>query len=143
VIRLTRKRLFVLAVCGLLVWVSFGALAAANTVDPSSASDTVSAFSPEPGIPVECDGISGDNLIIGTAGPDILSGQNAKDCVVGLAGNDILSGGNGTDVILGGLGDDILFGDNSNDYLDGGPGFDTCTGGPGTDTFVNCEVFVQ
>lgn len=142
-IRLTKKRLLVLTVCGLLTWVSFGALAAANTVEPSSASDTVSAFNPEPGIPIECGDISGTNLIIGTAGPDVLSGQNAKDCVVGLGGNDTLSGGNGVDVVLGGLDDDTLFGDNSNDYLDGGPGFDTCYGGSGSDTFVNCEIWVQ
>lgn len=142
-IRLTRRRLFVLAVCGLLVWVSFGALAAANTVEPSSASDTTSAFNPEPGIPTECAGITGSGLVIGTAGPDILNGGNGRDCVMGLGGNDILSGGNSNDVVLGGPGDDILFGGNSNDVLDGGPGFDTCTGGNGADTFVNCEIFIQ
>jgi Ca2+-binding RTX toxin-like protein len=141
--RLTKRRLFVLAACGLLIWASFTALAAANTVDPSSASDTVSVFNPQPAVPAECNGITGHNLLLGTAGPDVLAGQNEKDCVVGYGGNDTLSGGNGTDVILGGPGDDMLHGDNGNDYIDGGPGFDTCIGGSGTDTFVNCEVWVQ
>jgi Ca2+-binding RTX toxin-like protein len=125
VIRLTRSRLFALAACALLVWVSFGALAAANTVEPSSASDTISAFSPEPPGPINCGGISGNNLVIGTAGPDVLNGGNGKDCVVGLDGVDILSGGNG------------------NDILDGGPGIDTCIGGNGLDTFFNCEIVLQ
>ncbi len=139
-IRLTRRRLFVFVVCGLLVWVSFGALAAANIVDPSSASDTTYAFNPEPVIPLECNGYI---MLIGTEGPDLLDGGNGKDCVVGLGGIDILSGGNGTDILLGGPGDDILYGGNSNDHLDGGPGIDTCYGGSGTDTFANCEIVVQ
>jgi len=124
-IRLRRRRLFVLAVCGLLVWASFGALAAANTVEPSSASDTVSAFNPEPPGPVNCGGISGGNLVIGTAGNDTLDGGNGKDCVVGLGGNDILFGGNG------------------NDILDGGPGFDICFGGNGSDTYFSCELILS
>ena len=100
-------------------------------------------FNPDPGIPVECGGISGHNLIIGTTGSYVLNRQDAKDCIVGLGGNDTLSGGNGMDVVLGGADDDILFGDNRHDYLDGGPGFDTCYGGAGDDTFVNCEMWVQ
>lgn len=142
-IRLTKRRLLVLAVCVAMVWASFTALAAANTVDPSNAGDSVSFFHPAPVVPAECNGITGTSLLLGTAGPDVLAGQNAKDCVVGYGGNDILSGGNGSDVILGGPGNDTLYGDNGNDYIDGGPGFDTCYGGSGTDTFVNCEVWVQ
>ncbi|HYI15727.1 MAG TPA: hypothetical protein VEX37_10065 [Thermomicrobiales bacterium] len=163
-IRLTRKRLVMVAACGLLVWVSFGALAAANTVEPSSASDTISEFSPEPpddGLPPECDDFSEDDLAVGTGGPDLLFGGNNGNCVAGLGGNDvlnggngkdtlvggdgndILNGGNGTDTLYGGAGDDILNGGNGNDHLDGGPGWDICDGGNGNDTFVNCEVVVQ
>lgn len=163
-IRLTRTRLVLLAACGLLVWSAFGALAAANTVEPSSASDTVSAFDPESpgsGIPPECEAFPEDDLMVGTDGPDILFGGNRGNCVAGLDGddvlnggngkdtlvggdgNDTLNGGNGTDNLYGGDGDDILYGGNGNDLLDGGPGFDICYGGNGNDTFVNCELFYQ
>ncbi len=163
-IRLTRKRLLMTVACGLLVWVSFGALAAANVVEPSSASDTISEFSPEPpddGIPPECDAFPEGALAIGTSGPDLLFGGNNGNCVAGLDGDDVLNGGNSSDTLVGGngndtlhggnssdtlyggAGDDILYGGNGTDHLDGGPGFDTCYGGNSTDTFVNCEVWVQ
>lgn len=139
----TKWRLFVIAVCGSLVWVAFGALAAANTVAPSSASDTVTAFDPQPSVPYDCGGITGGGLVIGTNGPDDLDGGNGRDCVVGLGGDDVLDGGNSNDIVLGGPGDDWLYGGNSNDILDGGPGFDMCFGGNGADTFANCEMWVQ
>jgi Ca2+-binding RTX toxin-like protein len=141
-IRLTKRRLVMLAACGLLIWGSFGALAAANTVDPSSADDLTLAFEP-PEQEADCGTITGAGLVIGTNGPDLLFGGNSRDCVVGLGGPDILYGGNQSDIVLGGPGDDILFGDNSADHLDGGPGFDICYGGNSTDTFVNCEIWVQ
>jgi Ca2+-binding RTX toxin-like protein len=161
---LTRKRLLIVAACGLLVWVSFGALAAANTVESSSASDTISEFNPEPpedGLPPECNSIPAGNHAIGTNGPDLLFGGNNGNCVAGLGGDDVLNGGNSSDILVGGSGndtlhggnssdrlyggsgDDILYGENGNDHLDGGPGWDICYGGNGTDTFVNCEVMVQ
>jgi Ca2+-binding RTX toxin-like protein len=164
VIRLTRKRFLGLAACGLLLWFTFGALAAANTVDPSSADDVTAEFNPEPPgpvVPPECAEYGEGSLALGTDGPDILfggnngncvagfdgpddlNGGNGKDVLVGGDGNDVLNGGNGTDELYGGNGDDILNGGNGNDYLDGGPGFDTCYGGSGNDTFVNCEVWVQ
>ena len=163
-IRLTRKRLLMVLACGLLIWVAFGALAAANTVQPSSASDTISAFNPEPpddGIPPECDvipegdhaigsdgpdllfGGNGDNCVVGQDGPDVLNGGNGSDVLAGGDGNDILDGGNANDILYGGDGDDILYGGNGTDHLDGGPGWDTCYGGNGVDTFANCEVVVQ
>lgn len=142
--RLKRRGIVVLAITSLLIWASFGALAAANTVEPSGADDTIADVLPTPPTdPIDCAGFSGSSLVIGTNSADILNGGNGRDCVVGLGGNDTLYGDNGADRILGGSGDDVLFGGTGSDYLDGGPGFDICFGGNGNDTFVNCEVWFE
>ncbi len=39
------------------------------------------------------------NIIIGTSGPNSLSGGSANDLILGLGGNDQLIGGGGTDVL--------------------------------------------
>jgi predicted extracellular nuclease len=81
--------------------------------------------------------------IVGTSGDDVLNGTNGPDVIAGLGGNDIINGGNGNDVICGFAGDDTLNGGNGNDtllgsygndVLDGGNGNDTLTGGDGIDT---------
>lgn len=43
---------------------------------------------------------NGDDLLIGTAGPDILAGLGGNDTLIGLAGDDILDGGTGTDTAI-------------------------------------------
>ncbi len=54
----------------------------------------------------------------GTAGNDVMIG-NAKDNVIsGIGGNDILKGGAGNDVLVGHLGDDVLWGGAGNDRFD-------------------------
>lgn len=102
------------------------------------------------------------NIIIGTSGPNSLSGGSANDLILGLGGNDQLIGGGGTDVLCGNDGDDkldggsgadlliggagndsliggsdndILQGEAGNDVLDSGSGNDTLTGGTGADGF--------
>lgn len=131
----------------LLVMLSMGsALAAANTVPVSGASEENAAVTVEQLAPPECAGITLQNLVIGStrvrgsgandlilgsAGNDDLTGRNGSDCLVGGAGNDTLSGGQRDDVLIGGPG---------NDSLDGGAGTDTCYGGSGTNTLVNCEL---
>ena len=51
-----------------------------------------------------------DNIIIGTAGVNALSGFDGNDRLYGGAGADWLYGGNGDDVLDGGTGGDFLFG---------------------------------
>ncbi|WP_370387008.1 calcium-binding protein [Snodgrassella alvi] len=69
----------------------------------------------------------------GTSGDDILKGWNGNDIIAGGAGNDQLYGGNGVDNIFGGKGNDTLYGENGNDYLSGGDGNDTLNGGADND----------
>ena len=93
------------------------------------------------------------NFIVGTAGPDVITGQfdeddiragnsddivdagTGEDVVRGQDGNDTLSGGDDDDVLFGGEGDDVVNGDAGEDRLFGGDGDDTLSGG-GDDDFL-------
>ena len=78
--------------------------------------------------------------VVGTNGPDVLSGTPGDDGILGLGGKDRLEGGAGDDALCGGGGNDKLIGGTGKDFLDGGPGRrDLCKGGPGRDTFKRCE----
>jgi len=74
--------------------------------------------------------------IIGTAGPDTLSGTNLIDRISGGAGNDFIVGGLGSDILRGEEGSDQLFGGDGDDRLDGGAGADVLWGETGQDTYV-------
>ena len=80
--------------------------------------------------------------IIGTPGPDTLTGTMFTEVIIGLGGNDtingaggndILCGGEGFDTVLGGPGFDALRGDEQGDFLDGGDQADVMSGGDGND----------
>jgi Ca2+-binding RTX toxin-like protein len=123
------------------------ALAAANTVPATRIGQSDHAVTLQQLAPPECaaiaagltslivgsgafDGDNGNNLILGSAGNDLIRALQGNDCVVGGGGNDDLRGNQGNDVLVGGSG---------NDALTGGLGQDTCYGGSGTDT-ANCET---
>ena len=89
------------------------------------------------------DGNDGKNILIGNDGNDTINGQSGADTLKGGNGNDVLSGGkkaddinggNGKDKLSGGFGKDILKGNNGNDKLYGGSGDDDLRGGSGKDT---------
>jgi hypothetical protein len=67
-------------------------------------------------------------------------GRAGNDVVVGTAGDDVLVGGSGNDVLCGLGGDDVLLGGSGNDHLDGGPDTDALSGGSGNDTSINGET---
>lgn len=82
--------------------------------------------------PPECAGITvtervlGSGTLRGTAGNDLILGEDQADSLAGEAGDDCLAAGDGDDT------------------LNGGRGFDVCVGGPGNDSFNNsCETQVQ
>lgn len=58
-----------------------------------------------------------NQVIVGTTGPDSLSGGNGHDSLFGLGGADTLSGGNGKDYASGGSGADTINGNNGKDVL--------------------------
>jgi len=98
-------------------------------------------------------GTSANDLLLGTAGNDNLSGDDGDDCIIGGGGNDMLDGKKGNDILLGGpgdddlrglQGDDILYGEEGDDTLNGGQDIDICNGGPGTDSgHSSCETEVD
>ena len=70
-------------------------------------------------------GGSGDDLINGRDGANVLDGGGGNDTVNGMGGDDLLRGGGGNDLLQGGAGDDTI---------DGGLGADRFFGNDGNDT---------
>lgn len=73
------------------------------------------------------------NFILGTDGPDTLTGTVNSDYLIGFAGDDNIVGGESDDVIDAGDGNDNISGDAGDDIIDAGPGDDTIDGGEGDD----------
>jgi hypothetical protein len=86
----------------------------------------------------------GNDRIVGTAGDDIIFGDDSRggipgtghDWIMGNGGNDTINGEAGNDIIIGGNGDDVIDGGLGNDVIDGRYGVDTLSGGGGNDTFI-------
>lgn len=76
---------------------------------------------------------SGDDVILGTPGADVIDGLGGNDVICGEDGDDTIDGGDGDDTIYGADGDDRLNGGNGDDELSGWDGTDTLNGGPGMD----------
>lgn len=123
--------------CEQPLWWSFPLGDATPAVDPPE-----SAPAPATCIASSSTGAStpGDDVIVGTELPDVLSGRGGDDEVCALSGDDLVQGDAGGDQLVGGNDDDELRGGADDDILDGGPGFDLCQGNSGTDTSRNCEI---
>jgi serralysin len=67
------------------------------------------------------------------AGP-LVAGTTGNDLLFGLTGNNVINGNDGDDTLVGVAGNDTLNGGDDNDTLIGGAGNNTLLGGPGTDT---------
>ncbi|MBW0144476.1 calcium-binding protein [Sphingomicrobium clamense] len=89
-------------------------------------------------------GSDGPDELTGTADADTIEGQDGDDFIEGLGGDDTLDGGPGNDEIYGGEGNDRIDGGFGDDFVDGGVGdddirdanggSDTLHGGDGNDT---------
>jgi Ca2+-binding RTX toxin-like protein len=79
------------------------------------------------------DGGSGDDALYGQGGDDTIDGGYGFDTIFGGAGIDMLSGGGFNDQIFGGTENDIIKGDEGEDYLYGEDGDDNIKGGYGFD----------
>ena len=80
-------------------------------------------------------GNSGNNTLIGTNQPDIISGMPGADYLSGEGSADFLDGGDGPDFLSGGTGRDSINGERGDDILYGGQGADLLTGADGADLF--------
>lgn len=87
-------------------------------------------------------GTNGNDVLIGTDGPDVIMSGTGRDRIEGLGGNDLVCAGRDNDIVNGGPGNDILHGNEAADVLNGGFGDDelwgglwrdTLNGGPGND----------
>jgi hypothetical protein len=78
-------------------------------------------------------GTPGPDTLTGTIFPDVIIGLGGNDMISGIAGNDVLCGGEGFDTLTGGPGADLLQGDEQGDFLDGGDHVDVMSGGDGND----------
>jgi len=78
-------------------------------------------------------GTAGDDVLCGDERPNTLRGNRGADVLCGFGGDDVLYGGRGADEIHGGAGDDVLRGDDGDDVLRGGDDDDRLLGGAGHD----------
>jgi Ca2+-binding RTX toxin-like protein len=75
------------------------------------------------------------DVLVGTAGNDLINGTLGRDSISGLAGLDTLNGSDADDVIVGGPDNDTINGQNGNDVIvfsGTSEGFDAVVGGANT-----------
>jgi Ca2+-binding RTX toxin-like protein len=90
--------------------------------------------------PDDLSGGLGRDVFLGRGGDDEFQGSLDVDRACGGMGNDHLIGGPGDDQLAGNPGRDLLEGEGGEDLLIGGPGADVCRGGPGQDISRRCET---
>ena len=73
-------------------------------------------------------GAESSEVIVGSAGNDLIYAQGGDDTVYGDGGNDIIYGGYGIDRLYGGAGNDVIYGGDNPDLIDGGAGDDILFG---------------
>jgi Ca2+-binding RTX toxin-like protein len=73
--------------------------------------------------------------LVGTDGPDELTGGGGGDVALGFGGRDRIEGRGGHDCLLGYQGADVLRGEVGADRLTGGRGADVLVGGPGVNAY--------
>lgn len=87
-----------------------------------------------PGVPIV--GTDGDDVIVGTIGPDVIDAGDGDDLVCARAGDDEIDGGDGADIIRGGRGADRIVGGAGDDVIRGGRGADLVWGENGADRVI-------
>lgn len=80
----------------------------------------------------------GDDVLIGSNGPNTIGGMDGDDTVTGLGGQDFLKGGDGVDVVSGGVGPDVIHGGAGSDELYGGDGDDEIFAEDGEIDVISC-----
>ena len=78
----------------------------------------------------------GNDVIVGTEGPDVIDAGAGADIICGLGGDDIINAGNGADVVMAGGGNDTVQAGQGRDTVYGQGGDDAIVGGKGKDTLI-------
>lgn len=73
------------------------------------------------------------DILMGTAGDDLIRAGAGFNRIDGLAGSDTIYGGRDTDFIAGGVGTDLIYGQGGDDQIIGQSGDDVIYGGAGND----------
>jgi hypothetical protein len=136
------RRLAFISLLVLIMLSLMTALAASNTVPASRLDDSRTSTDVNDLKPAQCAGLNLTNIVTGSG---TFGGTTQNDLILGSSGADTIMGNaalwdTSNDCIVGGGGNDNIWGDG---WLLGGTGNDVCIGGPGTDTFHNCEVQIQ
>lgn len=119
--------------------VNYSAMASGVTVDLSTG--TVSGPANQKLIAIEnIVGSSGDDVITGNGGANVINAGDGDDVINGGAGNDQMTGVAGDDILIGGVGNDRVNGGDGNDLLIDGSGNDTYDGGVGYDVLDYSEA---
>lgn len=129
--RIPILRLVFLGLFALLIVSVVSAFAAGLSVPASNLGQQSVPVTAEDIKPAACGGIYLSNIVRGSGS---FSGTAANDLIIGSAGIDMIDGAGGDDCILGSAGDDSLTGSDGNDV---------CIGSAGNDTFTGCEVETQ
>ncbi|MGB8763708.1 MAG: calcium-binding protein [Burkholderiales bacterium] len=100
---------------------------------------TLNNADPQPTVPI---GTSLENIVHPTSIQDVVDydGLSGNDLIVGSLGNNRLFGGEGNDSLMGTAGEDYLDGGAGNDYFSGGAGKDTIFGGAGDDVITSINL---
>jgi Ca2+-binding RTX toxin-like protein len=103
------------------------AVATANTVPSSNIAEQVAqaAISADDLKPAICNALTLTTLVLCTGG--ICNGSTGNDLMLGTAGADTLKGKGGNDCLIAGGGADTIQGNAGTDVCDGGPGIDSQT----------------
>ena len=84
----------------------------------------------------------GDDVILGTEGPDVINAGDGNDTICGEGGADTINAGVGRDTVFGGSGADVInagggrdtvYAQGGDDFVSGGRGQDMLIGGRGDD----------
>lgn len=81
----------------------------------------------------EYTGTAGNDLVIGNNLGNLINTGDGNDVIFGGSGDDVLLSGEGNDVISGGAGNDVIDAGNGNNAVDGGSGNDFIASGSGLD----------
>lgn len=81
----------------------------------------------------EYTGTAGNDLVIGNDLGNLINTGDGNDAIFGGGGDDVLLSGEGNDAISGGAGNDVIDAGNGNNAVDGGSGNDFIASGSGVD----------